>query len=706
MFRRTIIALAFALCAQGAILKETRLGLKAPEGFSVTLVASEASAGEIAALALDSNGQIVVAGGGTVRRLIDVDGDGKADQIQRIASWTNDVAALCFDNADFVLLDGVRLWRFSDADTNGVADGPPANWGEFPADESMRGLRRGPEGAWYILGRSLRRISHDGSRRDIIAEGFRNPSDLTFNSAGDLFTFDGDLAADFFLPWYVPGRLYHIAMAEQHGTVGPWSKPDYYADAVDILAPIGRADPRGMACYRHTQFPEEYRDNVFFCDAALGRVYVCKLQRFGSTYRPRVDPFLEGIVPEQVEVARDGSLIVGSRHAIYRVEFPAGAGAGRGAAQRTPMEQALQAPQPLDAWSRAKWYPIAQQLGAEAFRRAMADAAQPEALRVRAIEIHVELFGALPNPLIETLLQAKSALVRARAAWALGFQTGEKANTALLRLAIDTDAMTRCAALESIALGQTNFSGGALLHALRQNLEHPDKRIRQLAARIASQLPEASWISLWEPDEAHSVQRELSLLLAASWRAPRPDAEETIWRTLEVLPLARERWQRPQALRLAQIAFGDWNYTAKDAPYELPRPVEGEARTNALAALRAIFPSGDPVSDLETARLLGMLQDDSPEAVEKTARFFEGLVSPTAEFHYLEVLAHLRAPWPDPILASVADTLAGIDARLRGPEQKQHWIGRLKDLTDALIAKEPRLAEKLKPPQKTPPEAK
>jgi glucose/arabinose dehydrogenase len=697
-----IMAMALAVCARGAILKEARFGLKLPDGFVLSLAAPLDSVGEIEAMTLDAKGRIVVAGGGSVRTLMDADDDGKADRTLRVAEWTNEVSDIYFDGADLLLLNGAGIWRFADADGNGVADGPPAKWIALNESDAINALRRGPDGSWFALGKSLWRISRDGARREVLAAGFRNPSKLDFNSSGDIFTFDADVAADFFLPWYVPSRLMHLGFGQDHGAVGAWSKPDYYADVVDILAPIGRAEPRGLTGYRHTQFPEEYRDGLFFGDAAFGRVYFCRLQRFGSTYRPRVDLFLDrgadsDFAPQAISVARDGGLLVATRRAVYRIEFPAGA--GRGVGVLTAMEEVLRAPQPLEAWSRAKWLPAAQQFGAEAFRRVIADATLPDAQRARALEIHAELFGALPAAALDAAALGKSAMLRARVAWTYSLPATNRASGPLFRLAIDTDAATRRVALESILTTQTNLSATAMLPLLRQNLEHPDKRIRQLAARIASRLPAAPWDLLWEADEAHSVQRELSLLLAATWRDDFVNAETLTWRALEILPQAKLRPQRTQALRALQRVLGDWNFGQTNAPYTLAREVSDEVRTNALQTLRAIFPAGDPVADLESSRLLAMLRDDAPETVEKCARALEGLVSPTADFHYLKVLAELRGAWSEAVVERVAETLANIDDRLRGPERKENWTARLAELRAALIAKEPRLAEKLAPPK-------
>lgn len=538
---------------------------------------------------------------------------------------------------------------------------------------SAPGAKTGPDGARYVLenGRLLR----EGKA---IASGFRNAQDFDFNSLGDIFAFDGDVASDFYLPWHVPARLFHVGIGQHHCAWGGWDQPDYYADRVDILMPIGRATPGRVICYRHTQFPEEYRDSIFIYDREFGKIYFCKLQRLGSTYRARTDLFFEsdGFRLSDMAVAQDGSLLISDGSRVLQIENMEGAAQGRGIGAVSKLQEVLRAPQPLEAWSRARWIPAAKDLGPEPFRKAVNDLTILEPERVRAVEIHTELFGALPSAVIDAAVQSKSATVRARAAWALAWQADAKQMVSLQRLSVDIDATVRRFALEGILHRHTELATAALIPTLRQNLAHPDKRLRQCAAAICARLPEVGWRMLWEAEEAQGVQVELSLLLAAFWREPAVDPDEIAWRVVEAMPLAREAYQRQQCLRLLQKSLGDWNLN-----YEPGRQVPEDLRTNILDAVREIFPAGSSVSDLEASRVLAMLEDDS---FRKVGRFLEGQVSPVAEFHYLIVLSRFRGQWPEGLDAKVNLTLRNLDSRLQEPPG-ENWRRR-KAETEAKLA--------------------
>ena len=253
-----------------------QLGLRLAPGFRISLYADADLANDIYAMTLDAQGRVVVSSQGYIRILADSNGDGVADTAIPYATTTTGAMGLCFDGNDLYFTGDGHLWRFRDADGNGVPDGPaddliPLNFGEHGGHAP----RKGPDGWWYVIGGNdsrfgnphtalatspiksieggaLLRLTPDGRQCETIAHGLRNPYDFDFNWLGDAFTCDSDVESDFFLPWYSPTRIYHIGHGTHHGWrldgwQRSWARPDYYADTTDILWRIGRGSPTGVA---------------------------------------------------------------------------------------------------------------------------------------------------------------------------------------------------------------------------------------------------------------------------------------------------------------------------------------------------------------------------------------------------------------------------------------------------------------------------
>lgn len=69
----------------------------------------------------------------------------------------------------------------------------------------MRGVL-GPGGCIY-------KIDPEGKRWELIATGFRNQYDATFNRDGELFAYDADMEWDLNTPWYRPTHSMNHAIS-------------------------------------------------------------------------------------------------------------------------------------------------------------------------------------------------------------------------------------------------------------------------------------------------------------------------------------------------------------------------------------------------------------------------------------------------------------------------------------------------------------
>jgi putative membrane-bound dehydrogenase-like protein len=702
------------------------LGLRVAPGFKVTLTSDPAIANDIYSMTLDAKGRIVVTSQGWIRILHDRDGDGKADEATLFAETRTGGMGMCFDGNDLLFAGDGGLWRYRDAEGDGKADGPPERIAKFTGGEhGHHAIRKGPDGSWYFIAGNdakvgkehvtlpnspvrepetgaIVRFTPDLSKSEVIAHGFRNPYDFDFNEAGDLFCYDSDCERDYFLPWYTPTRIYHVGYGMHHGwrLTGyqrSFARPDFYPDNVDVLWPIGRGSPTGVSCYRHDQFPERYRGGIFALDWTFGRVWFLPLKPEGASYTTQAEVFIEpagteGFAPTDACVAPDGSLYVSiggrrTRGAVYKVEY-AGPPVPRRAAPRNDLEAVLHAPQPLDAWSRAKWEPLARRLGAQCFDEALVEKGSPPAERARAVEVLTELFG---GPRLE-VARAAAGLpwpeVRARLAWSLGRGGGKESAEILQALARDSDPRVRRAALESVADLGLSSPEEALA-----NFGHPDKRVRQAAARLAKQHPQRL------PMPVGNSRALLTHALSDLWRGdPAPPLDP-------LLLGARDSALWLEAVRLIALRLGDANLHRPPievhSMYSLTDPVSKEMRERILKAVRPIYPSGDARLDQEAGRLLAMLEDEDDATVAKTAAFLTEKSHPTQDVHTLCVLSRLKGTWPPELAGRVAHAVLSLNRKLEGQEQrtKQTWNARIAELVGLFLKRDPRFAgEILKSP--------
>ena len=138
-------------------------------------------------------------------------------------------------------------------------------------------------------GGSIIRTDTNASFVEMVAGGFRNPYDFTFNADGELFTYDADMEWDIGSPWYRPTRLVHVTPGGEYGWRSGWAKwPAYYLDSLPATADMGPGSPTGMVYYNHTAYPPRLQNTLFVADWALGQIHAVKLERNGATYKAKV----------------------------------------------------------------------------------------------------------------------------------------------------------------------------------------------------------------------------------------------------------------------------------------------------------------------------------------------------------------------------------------------------------------------------------
>ena len=728
------------LRAEDAFVELPELGLRIARGFRVSLYSGEDLANDIYAMTLDARGRVVVTSRGWVKRLEDTDSDGKADSARVIARTESGGMGLCFDGDDLYFTgDGAfSVYRGAGRDpSDGPVDPPrpePIVKLAF-GEHGGHAPRKGPDGWWYVVAGNDARVGKEHASlpdtpiaepeagsvlrippslkgSQVVACGFRNPYDFDFAPDGAMYTYDSDTERDFLLPWYTPTRLYRIADGQHHGWrvrgyLRSYCRRDWYPDVVDILVRVGRGSPTGVVCYRHETFPERYRGGFFFLDWTFGRVYFLPGSPADAS-QAKLETFIEpvgasGFAPTDAAVAPDGSLYlcVGGRRtrgAVYRIEPEDPRAAPSNPSGAEDVLAVLRAPQPLDAWSRARWEPIARRLGAKVFAERIDG---PDG--ARAVEVLTEIFGGIPAGSAEGAAGVAAPGVRARVAWSLGRAPCEGNAPILQRLAVDPHPSVRTSALNALRERARELAPDLLARAALSSFAHGDKGVRMAAARLASLIrPQAAGAL---PEGAGQSPRALLTgILASIWRGL-DDASRarTVDDCLDVVAGEAADAERRDAVRLLIFALGDWHLDKPPLEIHsmcsLPdrfRP-QGDRARKIIDLLRGRFPSGDSALDLELSRVLAMLEAPTEGLADRLVARMGPSTPVSDDIHYLIVLSRLTGPVDAAAKDRIADALLSLSAKAGGLDgrPKQVWGERLDELVRALLAKHPDLGARL-----------
>lgn len=728
------------------------LGLRVPHGFEVVQFADDDLAHNIYSLTLDAQGHVVVAGPNYVKRLLDDDGDGRADRAQLFSHLPASGAhGMYFDGPDLVCTGDNSVLRLTDADGDGQADGPATVWAALRHPEhGANGVVRGPDGwFWVICGNDaglgpehatapgspvaeprcggVVRFAPDGSSSDVFAHGMRNPYDLDFHPCGALFTVDSDGERDHHLPWYAPTRLFDIAAGMEHGWLlagwqRSWNRPEAFFDNVERTAELGRGSPTGVLVYRHRAFPPRYRNNVFSVCWTLGRVYHIALEPQAASFRGVPEIFLEtegnvGFAPVDLAVGPAGELYVavggrGTRGSVFCVRY---LGADGDAPQpRDPpvqgdaLTQVLTADQPLASWSRARWVPLAESLGAEAFCRVICEASGDELQQVRAVEILVELFGGVPPAVARAALAQDKPLLAARLAWAVSRMPPSPEGAELLsQLTHARHPWVQRAAWEALAVQPAELID-RLHHppAWLAALDQPDRRVRAAAVHAAKRGGRASFERVVGPFEPHMpIGRRLGWGWVAGPPNPARAAQWDAWThgMSDALQHAAHLAWRLEAVRLIQLALGDLRVQPDQPEVYSGYSGNGTAALNPtqqqalFEAVAAAFPTGLHVLDRELARALAMLQLATPELLDRMADQWTPTSSPQDDLHYLIVASRLPGQRSAEFTRRCAWAIAHLHHKLaaRGMQPDRNWPLRVGEMFQQLCRHDSSLARAL-----------
>jgi len=359
-------------------IEATLARIKLPEGFSISLYALAPNA---RSLAIGPQGKAIFVGTDEKSAYVVTPGGDEAKAVERLAPAASLVMphGVCLSpEGALFLVERNRVTRIDDAESNwrdAAAAKTIVKAGDLiPRSEESRGhsarvCKVGPDGKLYIaLGQphnvaprdklalyektgigGIVRMNLDGSNREVFATGIRNSVGLTFDDRGRLWFTDNQVdsmgedippgeinRADrpglhFGFPWYGGG---HVRTQEYAGDTPP---PGVVFPIVEEAA---HAADLGLAFYRGTMFPPQYRGGIFSAQhgswdrsVPIGaRVMFTKLGPDGDSGVST--PFAEGwntgrggYLGRPVDVAElaDGSLLVtdDQNGAIYRIAYRA-----------------------------------------------------------------------------------------------------------------------------------------------------------------------------------------------------------------------------------------------------------------------------------------------------------------------------------------------------------------------------------------------
>lgn len=725
---------------EGRQLAAQESGIRVPEGFVVELYADDELAHDIHSLTIDAKGRVVVSGPGYVRILIDSDNDGKADRFQQFADRPATGSQGMFFLGNHLLCSGDEgLQIFRDENGDGVSDGAPQVFLKIAAggEHHVHSIQKGPDGWWYIVAGNfsgvnaayattptsplknpvsgtLLRLRPDLSGGEIVADGFRNTYDFAFNGAGDFFTYDSDDERDISMPWYLPTQVFHILPMSNAGYVTPGLKhPPSYPDMPPVLAQFGRGSPTGVLCYQHHQFPAEYHGAIFAQDWTLGRILVVPLELSGAGWKSQPREFAVGqnqfgFAPTDMEVGPDGSLFVsvggrGTRGSVFRIRATNSASATAAFSPGTTTEEkvnaVLKAEQPNTSWSRANWHPLARSLGADVFRAAAVDESRPNPERIRAIEILVEQFGGLDGPTSAKLVDAGPAVVRARAAWAIGRAKPDAPDVQVLKKFLsDRDVFVQRFALEALTSVTGKSTYNQVLNEIARSFVSDDRLVRLTAAQLVSRLQEDQKDAIRTALAGHPkglMWFSIGRLMRTSAMSITAAEVATNVLTAPASTLATKK----EAVRLLQLSVGDMG-PAKDRPpmFEsyAPRfslePIERELNP-LLSRIFAVFPTGDHDLDHELIRFIAMTAPLNRELFSKLLSGITPDSLPQDDIHRLAAISRFEIERSVEETMATAAALVGIDVKIRRLNMRQdtNWDDRMGELYAALCKVDPAL---------------
>ncbi len=318
-------------------------GVKIPDGFDATVFAAPPAINYPVYVAAAPNGDVYVSSDrngsldraklrGSVYRLRDLDGDGKADEVRRFVSDVDSPRGLVFDRDRIYLMHPPHLSAFIDKNNDGIADEQKIlvkniafGFKDRPADHTSNGVTMGIDGWLYLAigdfgflqaegtdGRKLQlrgggvvRVRPDGTGLELYSRGTRNILEASVDPLLNGFARDNTNDGG---GWDI--RLHHFSGMEDHGY--PRLFKNFTDEVIAPLADYGGGSGCGGLYLSEPGFGPENGDALYTADWGRDRIYRHKMTPKGATFSADQTEFLTVPRVTDLDVDAQGHLFVSS----------------------------------------------------------------------------------------------------------------------------------------------------------------------------------------------------------------------------------------------------------------------------------------------------------------------------------------------------------------------------------------------------------
>jgi putative membrane-bound dehydrogenase-like protein len=324
-----------AVPAEPNVEQRLQTDFKVPEGFKVTLFAgppvamyptcvNESPDGAVF-VCVDPNLSLsTIKGAGRVMRLVDTDGDGRADKYTTFATMDSPRGVVS-DGKTVYVMHPPTLTAYRDTNGDGIADestdivtGLGFDLDFRGADHTTNNVEIGPDGWLYIAvgdygfikavgtdgkqiqhrGGAVVRVRPDGTNLEIVAVGTRNIYDVSIDPFDRIFARDNTNDGD---GW--DSRLHYMAPGANLGY--PMLYQNFKTEHFPSLADYGPGAAVGSIWLQDPAWPAGYNNTLFTGDWTMQKVYRHTLTPKGTYFDIQQAEFISMLRPS--DLALDGS---------------------------------------------------------------------------------------------------------------------------------------------------------------------------------------------------------------------------------------------------------------------------------------------------------------------------------------------------------------------------------------------------------------